>query len=247
MMNIQKIVEFIDSTIKQGYSYDPNELDKFSREEMVELLCLLILRVESREMELENMVDTLETRVTERTQELEDKNRKLNELAINDGLTMIRNRRYFNEKLGEYSLLSLRTGLPLGCIMCDIDHFKRVNDNYGHQVGDAILKELAHILRHNIRGTDICARYGGEEFVMLLPNTTVRTGYNLANKLWQAVRENIFEANGDTYRITCSFGLTSGIRKDELYENLVKRADEALYRAKRGGRDRVCSEPVIDC
>ncbi len=236
-MNIDKILGFVDAAVKNDYHYDHNDLEEFSRQELVELFSLLLLRVECREIELRALVETLEERVLERTMELEEKNSRLEDFAVHDALTKLNNRRFFNEKLGEYSKLALRFNQPLGCVMGDIDHFKRFNDVYGHQAGDYVLAGVASLLKANVRSTDICARYGGEEFVILLPDTPSQLGIKLAEKLRNAVEGEVFSFNRQALRVTCSFGVAHGSDKSQLNEDLVRRADEALYRAKQEGRN----------
>ena len=240
-MDFEKILAFVDSTIKNDYDFDPERLNDFSREEMLELLSLLIIRVESREGNLKELVDTLEQKVQERTLELAEKNRKLEELAIRDELTKLYNRRFFNEKLEEYSHLARRFGQPLCCVMTDIDHFKKFNDNHGHQAGDYVLYSFAQILENNTRSTDISARYGGEEFVIILPNTDLETGVMLAEKLRKMVESEEVSYNGAVLKITSSFGVATKGNESEPSGALVKRADDALYKAKEAGRNRVCS------
>jgi len=235
-----KVVEFVDEAIRNNYTYDLEIIKKFSVDELKEALSLLLLRVESRERELRQMVGTLENRVAERTRELTAKNIELERLATHDDLTKLNNRRFFKEKLTEYSLLVSRFGHELSCIMADIDHFKNVNDTYGHQTGDFVLSSLAAILRANIRRTDICARYGGEEFVVLLPNTPIQHAVELAEKIRQKIENTQMNYKGTILNITASFGVAAGLDEAELSDELVKRADVKLYEAKATGRNKVC-------
>ena len=239
-MGTNKVIEFVEQAIKNNYTYDPQLIKGFSDHELKEALSMLLLRVESRERELRQMVGTLENRVTERTKELTVKNLELEKLATHDDLTKLNNRRFFNEKLIEYSLLTSRFGYELSCIMADIDHFKRVNDTYGHQAGDYVLSSLASILRTNVRRTDICARYGGEEFVILLPNTSIENAVDLAEKIRIRIEDTEMNYQGVILKITASFGVAAGLKDEDLNDALVKKADDKLYQAKQTGRNKVC-------
>ncbi len=172
---------------------------------------------------------------------LRKKNELLRMISIQDKLTRIFNRRFFDQKLEEYSRLSERFGQPLSCIIADLDHFKLVNDTFGHQVGDYVLKNIAKILDRTIRKTDIIARYGGEEFVVLLPNTCLKDALNLAEKLRMSIESARMSYKGINLHIEISLGVSTGQTGDSLGDNLVKKADNALYEAKRLGRNRVCS------
>ena len=156
-------------------------------------------------------------------------------LSIKDPLTGIYNRRYLEEKLEEYMNLAQRHDRPLSLIMFDIDFFKHINDSFGHDVGDKVLKAIAKVVSENIRNTDIFARYGGEEFVIIAPETTKEDAKILAEKLRSLIRNLHFE---EGINVTCSFGVAS-LEKPDTKETLLKRADEALYEAKKTGRNKV--------
>ena len=238
-MDPQKTHELIDRALENNYTFSTEDILSLSREDIVELLSILLLRVEVREMELKEMVDNLEESVRERTIELQQKNKILEDLAVRDQLTKIHNRRFFDDKLSEYSFLTLRFKQELSCIMADIDHFKKFNDTYGHQAGDHILTNFAKIINSHTRRTDVCARYGGEEFVLLLPNTDKETAIRLAEGLRRDIEESEFEYEGKRLSVTSSFGVADGREARELFEVLIKRADDALYKAKQRGRNRV--------
>ena len=238
-MDQKKIHGFIDRALGNNYTFSSKEIAPLSRDDIVELLSILLMRVEVREMELKEMVDNLEENVRERTLELQEKNKILEDLSVRDQLTKIHNRRYFDEKLSEYSFLTLRFKQGLSCIMADIDHFKIFNDTYGHQAGDYVLVSFAKILDSHTRKTDVCARYGGEEFVILLPNTEKETANRLAEGLRRDIEAADLEYDGTKLSVTSSFGVADGKEARELFEVLVKRADDALYKAKQRGRNRV--------
>ncbi|MDR2668977.1 MAG: GGDEF domain-containing protein [Desulfovibrio sp.] len=159
-----------------------------------------------------------------------------------DVLTGICNRRHFEELLGDEMQRLSRHGRPLSVLMADVDHFKRVNDTWGHRTGDAVLREVAALLTGGIRSTDCCARYGGEEFVILLPYTDADEAASLAERIRIRTAEHVFTAEGGVpLRLTISFGV-SGIGPTETLsrEELLSAADGALYAAKRQGRNRTC-------
>jgi diguanylate cyclase (GGDEF)-like protein/PAS domain S-box-containing protein len=160
---------------------------------------------------------------------------KLKELAERDYLTKVYNRRMFENLLKHEMERAKRHGRPLSLIMFDIDHFKRINDTFGHQVGDQVLKRLVDVVRSNLRRTDILARWGGEEFMILLPETSTESACKLAERLRRTVENADF---GKAGRITVSFGV-AGMRREDTAESLVRRADRAVYEAKRKGRNRV--------
>jgi len=155
--------------------------------------------------------------------------------STEDPLTGIYNRRYLENKLEEYIKLAQRHNRPLSVIMFDIDFFKHINDTFGHDVGDKVLKAIAKVVSENIRNTDIFARYGGEEFVIIAPETTKEDAKILAEKLRSLIRNLHFE---EGINVTCSFGVAS-LEKHDTKETLLKRADDALYEAKKTGRDKV--------
>ncbi|MDR1686270.1 MAG: GGDEF domain-containing protein [Desulfovibrio sp.] len=159
-----------------------------------------------------------------------------------DSLTGIYNRRHFEELLEDEMQRLSRHGRPLSVLMADVDHFKRVNDTWGHKTGDAVLREIAALLTDGIRGTDCCARYGGEEFVILLPYTDAEEAASLAERIRKRTEENFFTAEGGVpLQLTISFGVSGIGPMDALSrEELLSAADGALYAAKRQGRNRTC-------
>jgi len=169
--------------------------------------------------------------------------------GFTDVLTGWNNRRYLQVRLVEELARARRDASGLVCLMLDIDHFKKVNDSYGHAAGDAVLRELAQRIESQVRVSDVAARYGGEEFVVLLPGTEIESGTLLAERIRKAVSANPIEiGGGNSITITVSIGIASiaPIRDgDDLKttgESLLARADVALYSAKSSGRDRVAAE-----
>ncbi|GAB4269615.1 MAG: diguanylate cyclase [Deferrisomatales bacterium] len=167
-------------------------------------------------------------------------NEKLQELSSVDPLTRLYNRRYFMEALAAEFSRSDRYATPLSFVMVDIDHFKRLNDTYGHQAGDDVLREMGALIRRQIRAADTPGRYGGEEFCILLPQTAVEGAREFAQRLRVAVEAASFPAQGRELRLTASLGVSSCPSEGvESGEDLIRRADEALYEAKETGRNRV--------
>lgn len=156
-------------------------------------------------------------------------------LATIDPLTQIHNRRKFNDALYYELNRDYRNNNGLSLIMCDLDHFKLVNDEHGHNVGDEALKEFTQLVSSNIRNTDIFARWGGEEFVILLPDTRLNVAIKLAEKLCALTARHNFPFVGN---ITASFGVTQHFNGDSE-TSFLNHADSALYNAKRNGRNRV--------
>jgi diguanylate cyclase (GGDEF)-like protein len=160
---------------------------------------------------------------------------EIQRLATTDALTGIANRRKFYEILDKELSRAQRYGTPFSLIMYDLDHFKQVNDAHGHAVGDEVLKGGVDIVRRNIRAADILARWGGEEFMILTPETAVRAAENMAEKLRAEFEAHRFATAGT---VTASFGVTQFETSDDVL-SLTKKVDEALYRAKAHGRNRV--------
>ena len=163
---------------------------------------------------------------------------RLHELAVTDGLTQIANHRHFQDRLREEFRRAQRYDDPLALILVDLDHFKNVNDNFGHQVGDEVLAATAGCVKAAVRETDFVARYGGEEFAVLLPKTHLAGALTVAERI--AAEMLRIKAGPSGLKITASFGV-SGFpgRSVNTAEQLVKTADEALYRAKREGRNKI--------
>jgi two-component system cell cycle response regulator len=202
----------------------------------------ILLREKNRrfEKELEKAQDELERKVKERTFELMEENRKLNELSITDGLTGLYNHRYFLRELETEFGKALRYGRSLTLLLLDIDHFKDVNDRYGHPCGDLVLKNVAGLLKDHLRNSDVAARCGGDELAIILPETNLSKASAVAEKLRRHLGKSSFAWNGDSFRITCSIGLAAipDIGIDE-WNALLESADKSLYRAKRKGRNSV--------
>ena len=157
-----------------------------------------------------------------------------------DALTGLYNRRCLDETLAQAFAHAQRYERPLSVVVCDIDHFKRVNDIFSHQMGDAVLKEVAQLLQKGVRQGDTVARYGGEEFVIILPETATNDSANIAERIRQTVQNHPWYTFHPDLAIIISAGIASDLSV-ESHEKLVGSADKKLYEAKRGGRNRLVS------
>jgi len=160
--------------------------------------------------------------------------------AIYDLLTGIFNRSQFNAFFEQYMAQSRRYNEPLSLIFFDIDHFKRVNDTYGHEIGDAVLKELTKLIQMSIRESDTFARWGGEEFTILLPKTSLQEAVQIAEKLRQIIQNHTFPL---PQRITCSFGVIE-VEPNADVHSALQQVDKSLYKAKATGRNKVVAEQL---
>ena len=166
------------------------------------------------------------------------------EMAITDQLTGLYNRRYMASHLDNLMSSAAAAGKPLAFVIMDIDYFKAVNDNYGHDVGDEVLREFAHRIGANIRGIDLACRYGGEEFVVVMPETDAAFAFTVAERLRKSVETTPIEISRAPHSltITISIGIAALEGEGDTAEALLRRADQALYSAKRNGRNRVVAD-----
>jgi diguanylate cyclase (GGDEF)-like protein len=189
--------------------------------------------------ELEARVKSL-LRIKALQEELAAANATLRKMSQTDGLTGVDNRRHVEERLTEMFEHATRLAEPLAVVMCDVDHFKSVNDTHGHQAGDAVLRQVAEILRDSAREIDRVGRYGGEEFLVILPAASVEDALGFAERVRAAIAGREFVYEGGTLRRTLSAGAAAWPHPDIRHqEALVKAADDALYVAKERGRNRV--------
>lgn len=165
---------------------------------------------------------------------------RVRQLARRDQLTGLYNRREFEDRFQNEFERARRYGMDLSVMMLDLDHFKEVNDTYGHAAGDDVLSAVGRVMKDSTRQVDIAGRYGGEEFTMVLPETDLDSTRELARRLKESIAELEFQADdGTTFQVTASIGVSEYHSTDENHEDILKRADEALYRAKDRGRNRV--------
>ena len=163
-------------------------------------------------------------------------------LAITDYLTGIYNIRYFYNRLEEEFSRAVRYKIPLSCMMLDIDYFKKINDIYGHRIGDITLREFAQLVKSHTRKSDIFARYGGEEFIMLLPQTSLEGAIHEAERIKKAVSEHQFMGLEKEDKITVSIGIAcTSDEKMKTPDDFITFADNALFTAKNRGRDQIIS------
>lgn len=180
-------------------------------------------------------------------EELEMKNILLNKLSITDELTKLYNRRYLLVRLGEEIERIKRYDYSVSCMMIDLDHFKRVNDKFGHGAGDQVLVECAKLLKNSIRVTDILSRYGGEEFFIILPHASLAGAKILAERLRSIAMSYTFLESKENLKLTLSIGVTSFSAADKADQNkVIEVADAQLYLAKRKGRNRVEAVAYLD-
>jgi len=163
------------------------------------------------------------------------------EMAVTDGLTGLHNRRYLDSHLQTLFERAMARRRPLSVMITDLDRFKAVNDTFGHDGGDDVLREFARRLRQNVRGIDLACRYGGEEFVVVMPDTDGEVAQKVAERIRAQIAGQPFAVGreGRTITVTVSVGVSSLLKGPDCVEALMKRADMALYEAKTGGRNRV--------
>ncbi|MGE3631548.1 MAG: diguanylate cyclase [Sandaracinaceae bacterium] len=157
-----------------------------------------------------------------------------------DGLTELHNKRYFNEALERESSRSRRYARAFSLVLFDIDHFKKINDTFGHLAGDSVLRQLGALVRGKVRRDDIPARTGGEEFSVIVPEVSLEGAVQLAEKLRASIESATFRFEGTKIPVTVSIGVAEWTEDIQDPADLVKRADERLYEAKRSGRNQVC-------
>src|SRR4029079_855579 len=175
-------------------------------------------------------VKKLQSELEARDKELSELNDKLRQISLTDGLTQVENRRSLGERLHDMSSHSVRLPEPIALVMCDIDKFKNVNDQYGHQAGDAVLKEFAQLLKGEAREIDRVGRYGGEEFLLILPGTVLDSAVKFAERLRHCVEEQTFTYEGGTLQRTMSCGVAAWPHPRVAdAEAMLRSADDALY------------------
>jgi two-component system cell cycle response regulator len=166
------------------------------------------------------------------------------EMAITDQLTGLSNRRYMSHHLETIFADAKKKKRPLSFVIMDIDYFKKVNDTYGHDIGDEVLKEFGSRIAANVRGIDLACRYGGEEFIVAMPDTDIVFAYNIAERLRQSIETTPFKISRAPGKlsITISVGIAKAEGENDSTDQLLHRADQALYRAKQSGRNRVVAD-----
>jgi len=193
----------------------------------------LLMRIKTH-MELKLSRDLLK----EKNKELSEAYQKIEQLALTDSLTGLANRRNIMNLMAVEVSRCGRNGGSFSLIMCDIDFFKKVNDTYGHDTGDYVLKTVADVMIENLRQQDVTSRWGGEEFLIMLPYTELEKAVAVAEKLRTAIGETMMSFAGETFNVTMTFGVST-FDKNLGLEKAIKRADDALYLGKQTGRNKV--------
>jgi diguanylate cyclase (GGDEF)-like protein len=250
---VKREFKFLKKLSEHVLQYDPQinnfTLQKSDRTDEVGVIhnaiISMVAKINGYAALLDDLNQSLSIKVEERTQELQEANLQLKELSLTDSLTHLSNRRSLAIHLQDIWELAKRNHSVVSIIMCDIDHFKQVNDKYGHIVGDMVLKDIANILKESLkRKSDFLARYGGEEFMIVLYEIDIKA----AQELCASIQKNLENIDKFEYKevklnpITMSFGISSSVPDETSeYNDLIKLADTALYQAKESGRNRFVS------
>jgi diguanylate cyclase (GGDEF)-like protein/PAS domain S-box-containing protein len=192
--------------------------------------------------EQNNVIGAVE--VFSNNQSLLKMKRRVDELerdVFRDALTGVGNRKFMEIKINTAIAEYHQHQIPFGLLFLDIDHFKTVNDTYGHQEGDLVLQNTARNLTTHLRGTDICGRWGGEEFIAILYNINLKSMARIAEKIRAMIANSAITVNGEKFSVTTSIGATLACEADTM-ESIIERADQLMYRSKQGGRNRVTLE-----
>jgi diguanylate cyclase (GGDEF)-like protein len=221
------------------FEIDPGNMKPFSQilQEANEELGKLNLSYEQLTVELKQAKEKAENFA----QELKKANEQLRDMAFKDGLTGLYNHRYFQDLMDNELSRARRYKKPFSLIMLDLDHFKKINDEYGHPVGDVVLKEVSKAIKNTIRDSDIAARYGGEEFAVVLPETELRGAAILAERLRKAIEQLEIDTNGCSIDVSVSVGVTCYHPSTDKIEKseIISEADNALYNSKNKGRNMI--------
>ncbi|HEY8554806.1 MAG TPA: diguanylate cyclase [Burkholderiales bacterium] len=203
-------------------------------------MLLARLRAGERVVRLQNEVESDREQIRRVAAELAMSNRRLQEAALLDPLTGIPNRRYAMDRIQQEWSAAERAGRPLACMLIDVDHFKRINDTHGHDVGDLVLQRVAEVLKQTARTQDVICRIGGEEFLVVCPDADASAAAQCAERLRQAVNAMRIEVAASTLQITISVGVAAMEPAMTGPESMIKAADQAVYAAKQAGRNRIC-------
>ncbi len=237
-MNMARQIHAIQSNVAPDIAYENEErAGDEATEPLLVALNGLFEQVATRNKELLLLNHSLEEKVAERTQELLEANRHLEELSLTDVLTGLPNRRHAMRSLSFLWEEARQTDSPLVCMMIDADHFKAVNDTYGHDAGDTVLFELAKTLQHSLRNDDIVARLGGDEFFIICPNTDIENGMNVAEIICKTVSELRVPTGDGAWHGSISVGVAAVTPDMKNYDELMKVADQGVYIAKQDGKN----------
>jgi diguanylate cyclase len=247
---IKQVLDMIDTAAGSATTYSASLADASAKLQGANDGAALRAVIErlvtgAKEMELSNK--KLAARLTASRQEIEQLQQNIETVrteALTDPLTTLANRKFFDAELGKSVAEAKERREPLTLLMCDVDHFKAFNDNFGHVTGDQVLRLVATSVKQNVKGRDIAARYGGEEFAVVLPKTALPQAITVADQIRHAVmtKELMKRSSGERLgRVTISIGVAL-LRASDTTQALIERADECLYAAKRNGRNRMISE-----
>ncbi|HLD54775.1 MAG TPA: GGDEF domain-containing protein [Candidatus Nanoarchaeia archaeon] len=199
--------------------------------------------LEKKNLYMQGTIPYIQKVINDEIKNLKNEKSELEKLATVDSLTGLFNRRRCLENLNRELKRSVREKKPLSVIMCDLDYFKSINDTYGHDAGDSVLKTISGVAKNHFRGTDILCRIGGEEFLIILPNTAKTNAIYVAERLRKDIEEQPIKIDSQDkpIYITTSIGIYQA-KENETIETIMKNVDLKLYDAKKSGRNKVCSE-----
>lgn len=252
---VKREFKYLKELSNNVLSYDPKlnnlKLKTLDRKDEVGIInnaiVSMVKKIDSHAKLLDEINNSLEQKVKERTKELEEANLRLLELSTTDPLTKISNRRHFETYFSNNWALAKRTHTEISIVMCDIDYFKKINDTFGHVIGDEVLIGIAHTMKESLkRSSDLIARYGGEEFIIILYDTNLDEAKKLCEDIQQNISKVDFIKNKDLISkpVTLSFGVSSIIPDiEDEPEDLIKLADSNLYEAKKRGRNCIVTRP----
>lgn len=243
--NMSRQIYAIESGLSASLAYEAEEKkhDK-STKPLVKALHGLFEQVSLRNKELIQLNETLEQKVEKRTKDLYTANKKLKIISYTDVLTGLPNRRYVIKSLKAFWFQSKQQETPLACMMIDADHFKHVNDTYGHDAGDKVLQELAKTLVDSLRTDDVVSRLGGDEFFIVCPETDLEGALHIAEITHKKVSKLSVPTGGEPWKGSISIGVAVRTPNMKSYEDLIKAADKGVYSAKNDGKN--CIRTVIE-
>jgi len=239
------VVLFVTKNGQQPFGDLPVGETVLQAQQLVFLMTITSLGLAALLSQLRANTRQLEARVQERTVELRAANERLQLLTVTDSLTGLLNRRALFESIRQEMARALRHRHELSVIILDVDHFKNVNDRYGHAVGDIVLRHVASVTARAVRGTDVLARYGGEEFVIVAPESDRTQALQLAERIRSTLEASEVSVPHHRLRVTASLGVSTLRADDREPEQILERADMALYAAKESGRNRVVANPPL--
>jgi diguanylate cyclase len=247
---VKQVLDMVGAAAGSATSYSESLAEatqKLSGATDGEALRTIIEHLVTGTKEMEDNNKKLEALLSASKQEIEQLQNNLQAVrteSMTDPLTTLSNRKFFDQSLAKAMANAKEKNEPLSLLMCDIDHFKKFNDTYGHLTGDQVLRLVAISVKQNVKGQDVAARYGGEEFVIALPNTALQSAITVAEHIRRAVmtKELVKRSTGEKLgRVTISIG-SAVLHPHDTAQTLIERADQCLYAAKRNGRNRVICE-----